>query len=315
MTQFYSDETVVPSEILLPFEPLDLALHEDFLTDKSPSRVYIKIPQRGENLQLISMANNNALQVFEEKEKKKSSWEHLSKTMCKTLHLDRSPDRIECLDISNISGKQAVGALVCFTDGEKDTSNFRHYKIRTVDGPNDYAMMKEVLERRLTRGVAEDTLPDMFVVDGGKGQLGMALAVAKELGITEKVDWIGIAKEKEDEGEKLYKPERKNPIILLPHNPIILYLMRIRDESHRYGVTFHRKLRNKATLTSELDQIAGIGAEKKKQLLKHMGSLKRVKSATIEELCEVQGIGPEIAKTLFNSFNNSVELKTVTSTK
>lgn len=306
LTQFYSDETVVPSEILLPFEPLDLALHEDFLTDKSPSRVYIKIPQRGENTQLTSMANNNALQVFEEKEKKKSSWEHLSKTMCKTLHLDRSPDRIECLDISNISGKQAVGALVCFTDGEKDTSNFRHYKIRTVDGPNDYAMMKEVLERRLTRGIAENTLPDMFVVDGGKGQLGMALAVAKELGITEDVDWIGIAKEKEDEGEKLYKPERKNPIVLLPHNPIILYLMRIRDESHRYGVTFHRKLRNKATLTSELDQIAGIGAEKKKQLLKHMGSLKRVKSATIEELCEVQGIGPEIARTIFNFFNKSV---------
>ena len=305
LTQFYADETVVPSEILLPFEPTDLALHEDYLTDKSPSRVYIKIPQRGENLQLTSMANNNAFQVFEEKEKKKSSWEHLSKTMCKTLHLDRSPDRIECLDISNISGKQAVGALVCFTDGEKDTSNFRHYKIRTVDGPNDYAMMKEVLERRLTRGIAENTLPDMFVVDGGKGQLGMALAVAKELGITEDVDWIGIAKEKEDEGEKLYKPERKNPIVLLPHNPIILYLMRIRDESHRYGVTFHRKLRNKATLTSELDQIAGIGAEKKKQLLKHMGSLKRVKSATIEELCEVQGIGPEIARTIFNFFNKS----------
>ncbi len=305
LSQFYSDETVVPSEILLPFEPTDLALHEDFLTDKSPSRVYIKIPQRGEYLQLTSMANNNALQVFEEKEKKKSSWEHLSKTMCKTLHLDRSPDRIECLDISNISGKQAVGALVCFTNGDKDTSNFRHYKIRTVDGPNDYAMMKEVLERRLTRGIAENTLPDMFVVDGGKGQLGMALAVAKELGITDEVDWIGIAKEKEDEGEKLYKPERKNPIILPAHNPIILYLMRIRDESHRYGVTFHRKLRNKATLTSELDKIPGIGAEKKKLLLKHMGSLKRVKSADIDELCEVQGIGPEIAKTIFNFFNSS----------
>jgi excinuclease ABC subunit C len=225
--------------------------------------------------------------------------------MCKTLHLDRSPDRIECLDISNISGKQAVGSLVCFTKGEKDSTNFRHYKIKTVDGPNDYAMMKEVLERRLSRGLEEDTLPDMFVVDGGKGQLGMALAVAKELGITEDIDWIGIAKEKESEGEKLYKPERKNPIILPAHNPIILYLMRIRDESHRYGVTFHRKLRNKATLTSELDGIPGIGAEKKKQLLKHMGSLKRVKTATIDDLCEVQGIGPEIAKNIHDFFNNT----------
>ena len=305
LTQFYSDEAVVPSEILLPFEPIDRLLQEEFLTDKSSSKVELNTPQRGEKMQLIAMANNNALQIFEEKDKKKSSWDHLRKTMCKTLHLDRSPDRIECLDISNISGKQAVGSLVCFTKGEKDTSYFRHYKIRTVDGPNDYAMMKEVLERRLTRGIEEDTLPDMFVVDGGKGQLGMAIAVAKELGITQDVDWIGIAKEKEDEGEKLYKPERKNPIILPPYNPILLYLMRIRDESHRYGVTFHRKLRNKATLTSELNQITGIGAEKKKQLLKHMGSLKRVKNATIDELCEVQGIGPEIAATIFNFFNNT----------
>lgn len=306
LSQFYTDETVVPTEILLPFEPSDLELHADFLSDKSPTRVELRIPQRGDMLQLVAMANTNAIQIFAEKEKKKSSWEHLSKTMCKTLHLDRSPERIECLDISNISGKQAVGALVCFSKGEKDTSNFRHYKIRTVDGPNDYAMMKEVLERRLTRGVAEDTLPDMFVVDGGKGQLGMALAVAKDLGITKDIDWIGIAKEKEDEGEKLYRPERKNPIILPPYNPIILYLMRIRDESHRYGVTFHRKLRNKATLTSELDQIPGIGAEKKQQLLKHMGSLKRIKSATIEELCKVQGVGPGLAKAIFVFFDKTV---------
>ena len=306
LSQFYTDETVVPTEILLPFEPSDLELHADFLSDKSPTRVELRIPQRGDMLQLVAMANTNAIQIFAEKEKKKSSWEHLSKTMCKTLHLDRSPERIECLDISNISGKQAVGALVCFSKGEKDTSNFRHYKIRTVDGPNDYAMMKEVLERRLTRGVAEDTLPDMFVVDGGKGQLGMALAVAKDLGITKDIDWIGIAKEKEDEGEKLYRPDRKNPIILPPYNPIILYLMRIRDESHRYGVTFHRKLRNKATLTSELDQIPGIGAEKKQQLLKHMGSLKRIKSATIEELCKVQGVGPGLAKAIFVFFDKTV---------
>ncbi|TKB07134.1 excinuclease ABC subunit UvrC [Desulforhopalus sp. IMCC35007] len=305
LTQFYTDEVVVPSEILLPFEPADLELQSDFLSDKSTTKVELHIPKRGEKMQLVAMANANAQQSFEEKEKKKSSWEHLSKSMCRTLHLDRAPDRIECLDISNISGQQAVGSLVCFTKGEKDSANFRHYKIKTVDGPNDYAMMKEVLERRLSRGLEEDTLPDMFVVDGGKGQLGMAMAVAKELGITEDIDWIGIAKEKESEGEKLYKPERKNPIILPAHNPIILYLMRIRDESHRYGVTFHRKLRNKATLTSELDGIPGIGAEKKKQLLKHMGSLKRVKTATVDDLCEVQGIGPEIAQKIFNFFNNT----------
>jgi excinuclease ABC subunit C len=131
----------------------------------------------------------------------------------------------------------------------------------------------------------------------------MALAVAGELGITEQIDWIGIAKERQDEGEKLYKPERKNPIILPSHNPILLYLMRIRDESHRYGVTFHRKLRNKATLASDLDKISGIGTEKKKQLLQHMGSLKRVKTATLPELMEVRGIGEELAKEIISFFH------------
>ncbi len=281
LSQFYDADSSIPKEILLPFEPADLDLHEEYLNDSAGFKVHLKIPQRGDNQQLVSMANANALQIFEEKEKKKQSWQNLCQSMEKTLRLNRPPNRIECLDISNISGKQAVGSLVCFTQGEPDKNNFRHYKIRTVEGPNDYAMMKEVLERRLGRGMEEDNLPDLFVVDGGKGQLGIALAVAGELGITDKIDWIGIAKERQDEGEKLYKPHRKNPIILPSHNPILLYLMRIRDESHRYGVTFHRKLSNKATLTSDLDKIAGIGAEKKKQLLQHMGSLKRIKTATL----------------------------------
>jgi excinuclease ABC subunit C len=303
LSQFYDSESLIPKEILLPFEPADLELHTENLSDSARTRVHVKIPQRGDNHQLISMANTNALQLFEEKEKKKKSWQNLCQTMEKTLRLNRRPNRIECLDISNISGQQAVGALVCFTQGEPDKGNFRHYKIKTVEGPNDYAMMKEVLERRLRRGVEEDNLPDLFVVDGGKGQLGMALAVAGELGITEQIDWIGIAKEKQDEGEKLYKPHRKNPIILPSHNPILLYLMRIRDESHRYGVTFHRRLRNKATLASDLDEIPGIGTNKKKLLLRHMGSLKRIKTATFTELMEVKGIGETLAKEIVSFFH------------
>ncbi len=303
LSQFYDSESLIPKEILLPFAPPDLELHQEYLNDSAGIKVQVKIPQRGDNQQLIALANTNALQLFEEKEKKKQSWQNLSQTMEKVLHLHRPPNRIECLDISNIGGKQAVGSLVCFTRGEADKSNFRHYKIRTVDGPDDYAMMNEVLERRLQRGVEEQNLPDLFVVDGGKGQLGMALAVAGKLGITDQIDWIGIAKEKQEEGEKLYKPKRKNPIILPGHNPILLYLMRIRDESHRYGVTFHRKLRNKATLASDLDLIPGIGTEKKKQLLHHMGSLKRIKSASLAELMEVKGIGQELAQEIVSFFH------------
>jgi excinuclease ABC subunit C len=303
LSQFYDFDTPIPKEILLPFIPANIDLLQEFLTDKAAKNVAIKIPQRGDNLKLIAMANTNALQIFKEKEKKEESWQSLSRAMVKKLHLGRSPERIECLDISNIGGKQPVGSLVSFRKGEADKNNFRHYKIRTVEGPDDYAMMKEAIGRRLRRGMEEDTLPDLFVVDGGRGQLSMALAIAEELSIADRLDWLGIAKDKNGEGEKLYKPGRKNPLILQSYNPVLLYLMRIRDESHRYGITFHRKLRNKATLFSELDAIPGIGIEKKKNLLKHLGSLKRIKTATIAEMREVKGIGPELAKQINSHFH------------
>ncbi len=303
LSQYYDFDTPVPNEILLPFIPANINLLQDYLTDKAHRKVIIKVPQRGDNLQLTAMANTNALQLFKEKEKKEESWQGLSRAMVKKLHLNRSPEKIECLDISNIGGKQPVGSLVSFKKGEPDKNNFRHYKIRTVEGPDDYGMMKEVIRRRLSRGIEENSLPDLFVVDGGRGQLSMALAIADELSITDQLDWLGIAKEKSGEGEKLYKPGRKNPLILQPYNSVLLFLMKIRDESHRYGVTFHRKLRNKATLFSELDTIPGIGNEKKKNLLKHLGSLKRIKTATISELQEVKGIGTELAKQINSHFN------------
>lgn len=304
LSQFYDLNTLIPKDILLPFKPADLDLLQEHLNDSAARSVSVFAPKRGNNLQLITMANTNALQIFEEKEKKTKSWQSLSSAIIKKLRLQRSPDKIECLDISNISGKQAVGSLVRFEKGEPDKSNYRHYKIKTVEGPDDYAMMKEVLNRRLTRSIKENTLPDLFIVDGGRGHLGMALAVAGELAITDQVDWIGIAKEKKNEGEKLYKPGRKNPIILQAHNPVLLYLMRIRDESHRYGINFHRKLRNKATLLSELDIIAGIGNEKKRNLLRHLGSLKRIKTASYEELQKVKGIGSKLAKQIHSHFNS-----------
>jgi len=304
LSQFYDFDTSIPQEILLPFMPSNINLLREYLTDKATKNVLIKIPQRGDNLKLVAMANTNALQIFKEKEKKEASWQSLSQAMVKKLNLMRIPEKIECLDISNISGKQPVGSLVRFTKGEPDKSNFRHYKVRTVEGPDDYGMMKEVIRRRLKRAIDENTLPDLFVVDGGRGQLSMALAIADEFSIRDRLDWLGIAKEKKEEGEKLYKPGRKNPIFLQPHNPVLLYLMRIRDESHRYGVTFHRKLRNKATLLSELDTIPGIGEEKKKNLLKHMGSLKRIKRASIADLLEVKGIGNELAKQINTHFHS-----------
>jgi len=303
LNQFYDQDSYLPKEILLPFEPDDMELLEERLTDMRGARVALQVPQRGDKLQLLSMARANSEQVFAEKEKKRLSWESLALTMQKKLQLARSPERIECLDISNISGRQAVGSLVAFEKGEPANNRFRHYKIRTVDGPDDYAMMREVLVRRLSRGIEDDDLPDLFVVDGGKGQLNMALDVADELNIRERIDWIGIAKERQEEGEKLFKPGRKNPILLPGHNPVLLYLMRIRDEAHRFGVTFHRKLRNSATFHSELDRVPGVGGERKKRLLKHFGSLKQVRLASLEALRATEGIGPDLARQIYDHFH------------
>lgn len=303
LNQFYDQESTIPPEILLSFQPEGHELLAERLGDLAGRTVALSAPSRGERMRLIEMAETNARQIFADREKKEQSWQSLAAAMQKRLQLQRPPDRIECLDISNTSGRLAVGSLAVFTGGEPDTAHFRHYRIRTVDGPDDYAMMAEVLERRLSKAAAENTLPDLFVVDGGRGQLAMAMRVADQLGIRDSLDWIGIAKEREDEGEKLYKPGRKNPIVLPSHNPVLLYLMRIRDEAHRHGVTFHRRLRGKAALTSRLEMIPGIGSDRKKRLLKGLGSLKRVEEASVAELCTIKGIGPELAREIHSFFH------------
>jgi len=302
LNQFYDNKILPPKEILLPFTIDDASVLSERFTELLGSVVYLHSPQRGDKAKIQEMANANASHIFDKKEKKERAWQGLSRSMEKLLHLEQVPNTIECLDISNTSGKQAVGSLVSFKKGEADKSSFRHYKIQTIQGPDDYAMMEEVLKRRLARGIKEDNLPDLFVVDGGRGQLGIALRVADELGIRNDLDWIGIAKEKKEEGEKLYKPGRKNPILLKGHNPVLLYLMRIRDESHRFGITFHRSLRGKASIASILDTIPGVGSDRKKKLLKHLGSVKRIKEADLQGLCSVPGIGKETAKAVFTHF-------------
>lgn len=303
LNQFYDDNTLPAKELLLPFSIVDTDILKERFSELLACQVTLSVPQRGDRVRLIDMANANARHIFDEKEKKERSWQGLSLAMEDLLRLNHSPGHIECLDISNTSGKQAVGSLVCFKDGEPSKSDFRHYRIKTVPGPDDYAMMEEVLQRRFARGLEENNLPDLFMVDGGRGQLGIALRVAEEMGIRDDLDWIGIAKEKESEGEKLYKPGRKNPIILKKHNPVLLYLMRIRDESHRFGVQFHRKLRSKASMASILDTIPGVGSNRKEKMLKHLGSVKRIGEASVDELAEVPGIGKTLADTIYTTIH------------
>lgn len=298
LRRYYSREGFIPRAILLAWSTGEEAFFEEYLSEWKGARVTVRVPQKGDRRLLVAMANENAAQVFSDREKQRQSWQVMARQLQETLQLDRLPNRIECLDISNTSGKEAVGSLVCFVDGKKANSLCRHYKIRTIAGPDDYAMMAEVLRRRFAPEKNPE-LPDLFIVDGGKGQLNIGVHIFKDLAIFSKVDLLGIAKERQGEGEKLYRPGRKNPFLLGNHSPLLLFLMRVRDETHRYGVTFHRRLRKKRTLTSELDHIAGVGPARRQRLLRHFGSVKGVKDASLAELAGVETIGPALARTLF----------------
>jgi len=296
LSRFYGEEgRYLPQEILLPFAGTDDPLLAEWLSEQRGGSVTIACPQRGDRMRLLEMAATNAQQVLVARKTKQTSWQALAGAMQKALGLARLPERIECLDISNLGGKQAVGSLICFVAGEKAKDRYRHYAIHTVPGPDDYAMMGEVLGRRFARGLAENDMPDLLLVDGGKGQLGVAMHALAELGIPGGVELAGIAKEKAEEGEKLYRPGRKNPIVLDRHSPVLLYLMRIRDEAHRYGITLHRRLRAKESLTSSLEQIPGVGKARKELLLRELGSMQRIAKASEAELAAVAGIGPALA--------------------
>ncbi len=305
LKQLYDESNAPPAELLLPHDFEDRTVMAERLSDLSERTVSLTVAQRGEPKELVHMAGTNAKQLFDEQQNKERSWLDLAENLQKKLQLPSPPHRIECLDISNISGTHAVGSLVSFNSGEPDPKSYRHYRIKTVKGPDDYAMMREVIHRRFSRALTENDLPDLFMVDGGRGQLGIAEAVAADLHLAGAVNLIGIAKEKEDEGEKLYRPGRKNPIIFPSHNPLLLYLMRVRDEAHRFGVTFHRSLRRKQAFSSPLDQIPGVGKEKKKELLKTIGSLQQVSRASIEDLENVAGIGPALALEIHRFFNQA----------
>lgn len=301
--RFYVDEQAIPQDIILSVMPDENDSIANWLSEKKGSQVNLKVPIRGDARKLIVMATNNASRVFDEYDKKNNFWLQLAADLQKKLTLHDLPERVICCDISNIGGKQSVGAVVSFFCGEKESSKYRHYKIKTVEGPDDYASMREVLTRHLNRAQEGDFLPNLLVVDGGKGQLSMAISVVNALHLQERISLVGIAKEKNSEGEKLYRPGRKNPIIPQAHSKMLLFLMRVRDESHRFGITFHRKWRQKETLTSELETIPGLGPVRRAALLKEIGSVSRIKSASVPELTKVSGISLTLAQEIVAFFS------------
>ena len=302
LSQFYQEERLIPVEVLVGLLPERAELLEEYLSELRGGPVAIRQPQRGEGVALVRMAEANSAQLFADREKKADSSRALLATVAKHLHLTAPPVTIECLDISNISGQLAVGSLIAFRDGEPDPANYRHYRIRGGDTPDDYGMIREVLLRRFAPDRQREG-PDLLLIDGGKGQLNVAREVLVEAGLTGQVALASIAKEKAAEGEKVFLPGRKNPLALRRHDPVLLFLMRVRDEAHRFGVTCHRRLRRQKDLTSGLLAIPGLGPARSRLLLSKLGSLKRVAIATESQLAEIKGIGPELARVIFRHFH------------
>lgn len=301
--QYYTPQRQPPPDILLPMQPVDREFLLERLAELREGQVKVLVPQKGRYIQLMKMARQNAVEVFAEQDKKRKSWQTLAAALQKSLQLNRQPDRVECIDISNISGTLAVGSIVSFGSGVKDTGGYRQYRIQSVH-PDDYSMMREVLERRMKKGAEKQDLPDLLLLDGGKGHLNMASEVLRTNNLEGRIDLAAIAKEKEGEGEKLYRPGRKNPLSFPRHSPVLLFLMQVRDEAHRFGITRHRRLRKKHTLRSELDTLRGVGDARKKLLLGSFGSVRNLKKASPEQLQNIPGIGPQLARSIFNQLHS-----------
>lgn len=273
-----------PPEVLLPIQLKQQKALEDILS------LSLHSPKKGEKYHLLKLAEKNAKALFTDQQSK----EELLLDLQETCDLSHCPVRIECFDTSNISGTDLVACMVGFTDGKRDKEKTRLFKIKGVEKPDDYGAMREVLTRHYTKAKEKDELPDLTLIDGGKGQLNIALEVFKELEIAS-VDVISLAKEegRHDKGlnfEKIFVPHKNDPLFLSPRSPTLFILQQIRDEAHRVAISYHRKRRSKRLIQTELDEIPGIGPKKRTLLLKTFGSVKQVKEATKEALKKVNGL-------------------------
>lgn len=303
LQQFYEVAPYVPPIVLtqMPVGEEDEQITE-FLSTKRGSTVRLYKPIRGEKRKLIEMVSHNAREGLDQHRVKKfarlSQDDSALKELQEALNLPRLPDRIECYDISNIQGSNAVGSMVVFEKARPKNSDYRRFQIKNVDGVDDYSMMREMLTRRFKRLIEKKVGhtswtkdPDLVLIDGGKGHLGVALQVFLELGVTD-IPLASLAKE----NEELFVPYMQESIAL-PRNSHALFLVqRARDEAHRFAITYHRNKRSKVAFKSTLDSVAGIGPQKRKALLKGFGSLKNIRAAGIEELTQIEGITTKLAE-------------------
>ena len=287
--QQYLESDDVPQEILLPSEAEDTEALQEWLSRRRGASVSLRVPVEGEEAKLVALTRNNARFLLDElkiqRMKRAESLPHRVTALQQDLRLPAPPRRIECIDISNTQGTDAVASLVVFVDGKPRKSEYRKFRIRAVTGPDDFASMREVVERRFTRILREQTTPpDLLMVDGGKGQLSSAVEVLSRLGLPSQ-PVIGLAKRLEE----VFLPGESEPVLIAKASGGLRLLQQIRDEAHRFAITYHRSLREKRTLQTELDLIAGIGKKRAKELLEAFGSVQGVKFASPEQLAEVVG--------------------------
>ncbi len=299
--QYYATAAFVPKELLLPVGLVEPDVIASWLTELRGSRVYLRVPQRGEKKRLVEMVQKNAELVLEERinrqARESARRQQGLEELQSYLGLDVPPQRIEAFDISNIQGTEAVGSMVVFQDGVPTPAEYRRFRIRGKDTPDDYAMMREVVHRRFVRGFQDQEAgseggfaqkPQLVLIDGGKGQLGAARQVMAELGVGD-IATLGLA----ERLEEVYIEGQPAPMALPRDSQALYMLQRLRDEAHRFALTYHRQLRAQRTTRSILDEIPGVGPKRKKQLIKHFGSVQAVRAASLEELQQVPGL-PEV---------------------
>jgi len=318
LKQYYDEGAFIPQEIIISETIEDKRVIEEWLTEKRKGKkVTITVPKRGDRVRLLSIAINNAENVFTTERIRRDDEEKALNKLAERLGLKKIPHRIECFDVSNVGGRYAVGSMVSFSEGKPDKSGYRRFKIKTIKGADDYSMMYEILKRRYRNAT---DFPDLIVIDGGKGQLNVALSVIEELKIYD-IDVIGLAKKHHSEKEKsffrkgtmkidkeedrVYLPMRKNPIYLSRYPSALFVLQRVRDEAHRFAVSYHRKLKEQMDFRSLLDEIPGVGDLKKKAILSYFGDIEKIKQASKEEFEEVPGIGKAMADRIFNHFHTA----------
>lgn len=300
--QYYSQAAFIPREILLPLAIEEQYLLADWLSGVKGGRVQVETPKRGIKKELVNMAAGNAATVLQEQAARLDA--DVDKTAGAAAELGRQlglpfvPDRIECFDISHIQGSETVASMVVFEGGRPNKNEYRRYKLRTVEGkPDDFKSMQEVVGRRYRDVLEKGPIPDLIIIDGGKGQLSSALAIIRACGLSEVVV-VGLAKE----FEHIFCEGSSEPVILPRHSQSLYLVQRIRDEAHRFAITYHRKLRSKRNLVSVLDHIPGIGPKRRKALWEHFGSLAQIKAADIDELVAVDGMTVPAAEAVYVFF-------------